>query len=76
VHLICNKTESASVLTSKLEIILGFAFVAEIGGRRGLQKNREGVSYAFELEVPIFFGMHRLIVCLLRKRSMNVLFWV
>ena len=43
-HLICNKTESAFVLTSKLGIILGFAFVAEIGGRRGLQKNHEGVG--------------------------------
>jgi len=34
------------------------------------------VSYAFQLEVPISVGMHRLIVCLLRKWSMIVLFWV
>jgi len=47
VHLICNKTESASVLTSKLGIILGFAsklgiilgfaFVTEIGERKGCE---------------------------------------
>ena len=43
-HLICNKTESTPVLTSKLGIILGFAFVAKIGGRRDLQKNRKGVG--------------------------------
>ena len=28
------------------------------------------VSYAFQLEVPISVGMHRLIDCLLGKRSM------
>ena len=85
---------------------LRFVFVDEIGGTRGLQKNRdcvesqswkvrvrtagiigvvsgiaisveaEGcqVSYLFELQVPIFVGMHCLIICLLRKRSMNVVF--
>ena len=32
------------MLGFKLEFIIGFVFVVEIGGRRGLQKNREGVG--------------------------------
>ena len=49
-------------------IVSGIAILVEVEGCQ--------VSYLFELEVPIFFGMHCLIVCLLQKRSMNVLFWV